>query len=304
MKYEDIETFLTILDTGSIMKAADKLYIGQGTASTRIKQLEEELKVELFYRQKGHRKISLTAEGEEFLPIAQQWLALWQDAIHLKDLQRYRELRISATDTIHLYTFKQLYIDFSSQHNDIVLTLKTQHSSEIYRQLDNQLCDIGFCSNLYNYPNIISQPIYEEEMVLLYHKKHPFHKTHRIKDLHSEYEIYLPISNQFILWHNQYFSEVGRKLITVGTVAMQTIFFNTIENWTILPLSSAKDYIKNNPDYVYSKLKNPPPKRVIYLLTYKYPKPGIKLATQIFIDELLTYIDKNESIQVIYKQPQ
>lgn len=84
MKYEDIYTFLAALDNGSIAKAAEKLYISQGTASTRLQQLEDELGISLFYRHKGIRRLSLTQAGKEFLPIAQQLYALWQDALNLK----------------------------------------------------------------------------------------------------------------------------------------------------------------------------------------------------------------------------
>lgn len=298
MKYENIETFLTVLDEGSIIKASDKLYISQGTASTRIKQLEDELNITLFHRQKGQRQTILTKEGEDFLPIAQQWLALWQDALNLQNSDHYQELKIAATDIIHLHTYKDLYNHFLETYHDIVLSLKTHHSSEIYHQIDNQLCDIGFCTNLYNYPNIQSTPIYEEDLVLVCHQSHIYNKTKKISDLTSHTEIFIPISQSFVLWHNRIFDYSHKKLITVGTVSMQTQFLNN-ERWTILPLSFAKDYTDNHPDYVFHKLKYEPPKRTIYLLTYKYPKPGIKKATQIFLNELYNFIEHNHSLHII-----
>ena len=71
MIYEEIETFLQILESGNIGKAAKQLNITQGTASVRIKQLEQELNIKLFYRHQGIKNIELTAEGKLFLPIAQ-----------------------------------------------------------------------------------------------------------------------------------------------------------------------------------------------------------------------------------------
>lgn len=86
------------------------------------------------------------------------------------------------------------------------------------------------------------------------------------------------------------------KLIIV--FSMQTQFLNN-ERWTIQPLSFAKDYTDNHPDYIFHKLKDEPPKRTIYLLTYKYPKLGIKKATQIFLNELYNFIDHNHSLHII-----
>ena len=60
MEFIDIETFLAIVESGSIGKAAEKLFIGQGTASSRIKRLEDELNIQLLFRQQGVRKLTLT----------------------------------------------------------------------------------------------------------------------------------------------------------------------------------------------------------------------------------------------------
>lgn len=297
MKYENIQTFLATLDHGSIAKAAEDLYISQGTASTRIRQLEEELGTTLLYRQKGIHKISLTQTGEEFLPIAQQWLALWQDALHLKELPLYQELKISATDTINLFLFASFYYEFSSRHTQIALTIKTHHSSEIHRQIDSQICDIGFCTNQYNCTNILFTPLLEERMVLVVHRDHPYNHSLDTADLSVEKEIYLPASTKFVLWHNQYFHS-SHPLLTVGTVAMQQHFLRHPEVWTIMPSSAARDFISRSPDHAIHILPDAP-KRTVFLLSYKFPRPGIKKATDLLIHELLEYIKQNDSVSLI-----
>ena len=47
MNYEDVLTFLTVLETQNIAQAARTLFVSQGTASTRIRRLEEELGIPL-----------------------------------------------------------------------------------------------------------------------------------------------------------------------------------------------------------------------------------------------------------------
>ena len=57
-------------ETGSMNKAAEKLYISQPTLTSAIKELESETGITIFTR--SNRGVSLTKEGEEFLKHAKQ----------------------------------------------------------------------------------------------------------------------------------------------------------------------------------------------------------------------------------------
>ncbi|WP_099205598.1 LysR family transcriptional regulator [Scatolibacter rhodanostii] len=61
-----------IVECGSISKAAKQLFITQPSLSSAVKELEEELDIEIFLR--TSRGISLTADGTEFLGYARQIL--------------------------------------------------------------------------------------------------------------------------------------------------------------------------------------------------------------------------------------
>lgn len=61
---------VTISDCCSMNEAAKKLYISQPTLSGTIKELEEEIGVDIFFR--TNRGITITPEGEEFLGYARQ----------------------------------------------------------------------------------------------------------------------------------------------------------------------------------------------------------------------------------------
>ena len=72
----EIQAFLTVQQTLSISRAAEQLYISQSSLSSRLQTLEQELGAPLFVRGRGRRELSLTAEGERFLPLARQHRAL------------------------------------------------------------------------------------------------------------------------------------------------------------------------------------------------------------------------------------
>lgn len=77
MDYMDIHTFLTIVSSESLSKAAQRLFVSQPALSHRLLKLEKELGVELMVRGKGIRNIRLTEEGKRFIPLARKWENLY-----------------------------------------------------------------------------------------------------------------------------------------------------------------------------------------------------------------------------------
>ena len=66
MNLAEIETFLTIVNTKSITKTADLLFLSQPTVSHRLTSLENELGFSLVIRNKGHKQVELTPKGNGF----------------------------------------------------------------------------------------------------------------------------------------------------------------------------------------------------------------------------------------------
>ena len=78
MDIELARTFLEIVTSGSFVRAAERLNVGQTTVSARIKLLEQLLGRPLFVRNKSGA--SLTPAGEQFLRYAPSFVQLWQRA--------------------------------------------------------------------------------------------------------------------------------------------------------------------------------------------------------------------------------
>ena len=70
MTLQQLNYIITISETGSINRAAEKLYVSQPSLTSAIKELEKELGIALFNR--TGRGVTLTADGLEFLPYARQ----------------------------------------------------------------------------------------------------------------------------------------------------------------------------------------------------------------------------------------
>ena len=78
MNLAALQTFLAILDTGSLAKASARLHVGQSTVTTRLQKLEEDIGQTLFHRNKSG--VSLTASGLKFKRYAEAMTDLWQQA--------------------------------------------------------------------------------------------------------------------------------------------------------------------------------------------------------------------------------
>lgn len=72
MTLQQLRYVVAIADAKSINKAAADLFVSQPTLSSTIKELENEINIEIFSR--SNRGIVLTPEGEEFLGYARQML--------------------------------------------------------------------------------------------------------------------------------------------------------------------------------------------------------------------------------------
>ena len=96
----EIETFLTVLRSGSMTAAAQALYITQPTLSARLQTLEDEVGTPLFVRGKGLRRLELTEAGTRFLPLAQRWRKLTDEMHGIAAAEARTHFRIGAAYSI------------------------------------------------------------------------------------------------------------------------------------------------------------------------------------------------------------
>jgi DNA-binding transcriptional LysR family regulator len=80
MDIRQLETFLRIVDTGSFGAAAQTLNATQSTVSSRIRELERSLGVELFDR--TQHRARLTAKGQDLIAAAREIVRLASNARH------------------------------------------------------------------------------------------------------------------------------------------------------------------------------------------------------------------------------
>ncbi len=80
MNLTALQTFLSIVETGSLVRASHQLNVTQSTVTARLKTLEEELGQTLLTRQKSGA--TLTPAGTKLLRYARIMTGLWRQAKH------------------------------------------------------------------------------------------------------------------------------------------------------------------------------------------------------------------------------
>ncbi|NUU24507.1 MAG: LysR family transcriptional regulator [Streptomycetaceae bacterium] len=74
----DLRYFVATAEELNFTRAAERLFVSQPALSKQIRQLEEQLRVRLFDRDK--RAVTLTGPGEALLPAAREMLRAWDEA--------------------------------------------------------------------------------------------------------------------------------------------------------------------------------------------------------------------------------
>ena len=78
MNITSLQTFLAIVETGSLVRASQQMHVTQSTVTARLKTLEDELGQQLLNRQKSGT--TLTPAGTKLLRYARIMTGLWRQA--------------------------------------------------------------------------------------------------------------------------------------------------------------------------------------------------------------------------------
>ncbi|MEC7530394.1 MAG: LysR family transcriptional regulator [Pseudomonadota bacterium] len=130
-KTEDLEAFLTVVDTGSFSSAANLLNQQVAKVSRAVTRLEDGLDVTLLNR--TTRRLELTEEGELFLQYARDGLNILEkgeEALRLLKRAPSGKLRVDAASPFVFHQLAPLVGEFREAFPDITLDI-TSHDSII-----------------------------------------------------------------------------------------------------------------------------------------------------------------------------
>jgi len=160
----------------NLTDVAEALHTSQPGVSRQIRELEEELGLELFIRA-GKRLLGLTTAGKTLLPIVERLL---QEADNLKragqDLQGREEgtLSIAATHTQARYVLPHVVKDFRQRYPKVTLHLHQGSPRQVAEMLLNGTADVGVATEaLAEYDQLITLSCYRWTHGIVVPPDHP-----------------------------------------------------------------------------------------------------------------------------------
>lgn len=157
----DIDRFITlqtVVEEGSFARAANKLCCTQSTVTYHIKELEQELSVQLF--EKIGRRMLLTDAGRTVLPLSRE---LTQAVEHIRRALRPGELggelRLAMGETLLAYHMPGVLSRFKSLAPHVRVSLRSLNCDVILDMLLSGGADMGIFYSTGDVPSLIMETL-------------------------------------------------------------------------------------------------------------------------------------------------
>ena len=158
MDFRNLTTFVQVAELCSFTRAAENLGYSQSTVSFQIKQLENELGVQLFERI-GHT-VQLTDDGRDALAYAQEICRISLEMAQSPERRNQVQglVRIAMSDSMCSHLMEKSYTQFHRAFPDISLKVITAGTTEMYRLLEHNEVDVvcTLDNRLYNTSYVIA----------------------------------------------------------------------------------------------------------------------------------------------------
>ena len=162
-----LKTFLEVHRTCHFGNAAENLFVTQATVSVRIRQLEDELGVQLFHRDRNN--IQLTPAGHKFLRHAESILNVWNRAqldINTREESK-TSLVIGAIPNLSDAYLVSLLKDIKTQFPDIAIVAEAVSGDSLIRRLLDQSIDLGFTCDYPQTPGLVTVESFTCELMMV-----------------------------------------------------------------------------------------------------------------------------------------
>jgi len=210
MDFDQIHTFLEIVRLKSFSKAAQTCYRTQPAISAQIRQLEHELKVELFER--FGSRISLTTAGKLFAQYAEQILDVRkqaQNALNELESSPRGELVIAANEATCIYVLPSVFAEYKGQFPGVQLQVNRSYGSRVVEAVMENVADFGLTQLPVAEKRVQIVDIYKDEIHCVMPTGHPLSSHERVncEDL-LPYLLLLPQSGMTRSRLNTWFEKV------------------------------------------------------------------------------------------------
>jgi DNA-binding transcriptional LysR family regulator len=178
MDLADLHIFRSVVQAGGITRAAEKLNRVQSNITTRVRQLEAELGVELFVRE--GKRLHLSSAGKLLLDYADRLIDLAQEAREaVHDAKPRGLLRLGTGESTAAMRLPVPMNEYLGRYPDVSLELRTGNTRQLAAEVLGGELDAALTSDPVPDAPFEKVPIYEEELVIIATAGHPPIKSPR-----------------------------------------------------------------------------------------------------------------------------
>jgi LysR family cys regulon transcriptional activator len=180
MNFQQLRTVREAVRRGfNLTEVSSVLHSSQPAVSRQVRDLEDELGVDLFSRD-GKRLVGLTEIGQTVLPLI---LGILEQSESLRRLTKEHQkndaghLSIAATHAHARYLLPQVLKDFQQCHPNVTLHLRQGSLPQVAKMVQNGEADIGIATeSLAAYTQLASLPCFSHSNIILALPDHPLLK--------------------------------------------------------------------------------------------------------------------------------
>jgi DNA-binding transcriptional LysR family regulator len=189
MTLTQLRYVVSVAEAGSMNEAAKQQFVSQPSLSTAVRDLEEEIGVQLFLR--SNHGVSITPEGKEFIGYARQVLQQYA-LLENKYLNRKPEKKKFSVTMQH-YTFAVFaFVELVKKYgmDDYAFAVREGKTFEVMKDVKDLVSEIGILyQSSYNKSvldkyfrdyDLSFHPLMECGVYAYVHKDHPLAEAHRI----------------------------------------------------------------------------------------------------------------------------
>jgi DNA-binding transcriptional LysR family regulator len=167
MDLQQLRYFITIVESGSLSKAAEALNMTQPPLSIMISKLEKELNVSLFDR--SGKRMKLTQHGELLYRRGKELLAAAENI--QKELLEHRDgirgtVHAGCITSANLFILPQVVQRIRNETPHVTVRVKEGNSAFILNELRNHALDLGIVRTIFEADDLHITTLLEEPLLL------------------------------------------------------------------------------------------------------------------------------------------
>jgi len=174
MNIKKYETFVKVVELGSLTRAAEAMGCTQSAVSHTLNDLEEEFGFPVLQRSRGGAR--LTENGARVLPsirgILNDYEQLNQTVALIRGLDT-GGIRIGTVSSVGVHWLPGILKEFGAEHPGIEFKLYSGDYGDVNQWLAEGSIDVGFLSLPAEAPNCESVPLMEDRLLAVLPKDHP-----------------------------------------------------------------------------------------------------------------------------------